>query len=77
MKCKSKDIFFLFQADVTTLKPFVFQGKDAWLALDVFQPLLPVWASMIIIFICLCFSALFSGLNLGLMSLDRTELKVS
>lgn len=78
MKCKSKDtFFFLFQADVTALKPFVFQGTDPWLALDVFKPFLPVWASIIIILTCLCFSALFSGLNLGLMSLDRTELKVS
>lgn len=29
-----------------------------------------------IIVICLCFSSLFSGLNLGLMSMDRTELKI-
>lgn len=38
---------------------------------------LPVWMAVVIIVCCLCFSALFSGLNLGLMSLDRTELKVN
>lgn len=37
---------------------------------------LPMWVSVMIICFCLMFSALFSGLNLGLMSLDRTELKV-
>lgn len=42
----------------------------------VFELPLPLWVSLIIIGTCLMFSALFSGLNLGLMSLDRTELKI-
>lgn len=55
---------------------FKHQGSDAWMSLRSQEPLLPIWVQIGIICICLCFSALFSGLNLGLMSLDRTDLKV-
>jgi metal transporter CNNM len=55
---------------------FYHQGKEEWLKMKSQKPLLPTWVQLIIIGTCLCFSALFSGLNLGLMSLDRTDLKV-
>ena len=55
---------------------FYHQGMDEWLILKSHKPFLPMWFQFCIIGICLCFSALFSGLNLGLMSLDRTDLKV-
>lgn len=58
-------------------KPFYHQGSDSWMSLRSSEPLLPTWVQVVIIVTCLCFSALFSGLNLGLMSLDRTDLKVS
>jgi len=61
---------------VRSIKPFEHQGTETWLRLKSYEPLLPLWASISIIVVCLTFSALFSGLNLGLMSLDRTELKV-
>lgn len=55
---------------------FFHQGTAEWLVMRSQKPFLPMWVNLLIIGTCLCFSALFSGLNLGLMSLDRTDLKV-
>lgn len=62
--------------DATLAKPLIHQGADSWKTITTYKSLLPVWLSICIIFTCLCFSCLFSGLNLGLMSLDKTELKI-
>ncbi|KAJ8703813.1 hypothetical protein PYW07_013107 [Mythimna separata] len=55
---------------------YLHQGTEVYKMLASHNKLLPLWATMLLIMTCLTFSALFSGLNLGLMSLDRTELKI-
>ncbi|XP_028168076.1 metal transporter CNNM4-like [Ostrinia furnacalis] len=55
---------------------FVHQGNEDWKILATHNKLLPLWASLVLIVILLMLASLFSGLNLGLMALDRTELKI-
>ena len=70
----SKTYYFCLQgeADIN----FVHQGSGEWVQIKISPPLLPLWAEIIFICILLILSGLFSGLNLGLMSLDPTTLKI-
>ncbi|XP_049531115.1 unextended protein isoform X1 [Anopheles darlingi] len=75
-KYEDTDPVAMAQQQFDDVKPFKHQGSDSWMRLTSYTPFLPLWVSLVIIAVCLVFSALFSGLNLGLMSLDRTDLKI-
>ncbi|CAG5123796.1 unnamed protein product [Candidula unifasciata] len=58
------------------------QGSAEWLKIKVYKEvivdpyLLPLWLQITLCLVMLVLSGLFSGLNLGLMSLDQTELRI-
>ncbi|XP_023223767.1 metal transporter CNNM4-like [Centruroides sculpturatus] len=55
---------------------WIHQGKDPWLLIEVQGRILPLWVQIVLIILLLLLSGLFSGLNLGLMALDKNELRV-
>lgn len=55
---------------------WVHQGQDPWLTVEPRGIALPLFVKILFLIALLSLSGLFSGLNLGLMALDPTELQV-
>lgn len=51
-------------------------GSESFVRIKIRERIIPLWFQLTIIVVCLSFSSLFSGLNLGLLSLNRMDLKI-
>ncbi|UYV68359.1 CNNM2 [Cordylochernes scorpioides] len=77
---RSKNDFFYFCVRKPQVEPglpeWVHQGHEPWIRIHSEGRIMPLWIQIILILFLLVLSGLFSGLNLGLMSLGTTELQV-
>lgn len=69
-------LYFCYKSSNSSDKKFLHLGDKPFGRIVIRERIIPLWLQVIIIVVCLSFSCLFSGLNLGLLSLNRTDLKI-
>lgn len=73
---ETSESYFICLKQGSEHSKWIHQGDQPWVQLQPVGRLLPMWIQIFVICTLLILSGLFSGLNLGLMALDRTELQV-
>jgi len=68
--------YYICVKENNTEMPWIHQGTDPWLIVQANEKLLSFWIQLVLITVLLLLSGLFAGLTLGLLSLDRTDLKI-
>ncbi|KAJ6663372.1 hypothetical protein lerEdw1_009451 [Lerista edwardsae] len=75
-KTKFKAYVMCLKDDSGHPRPQHFRDKDLLIQVVAESYILPLWLLVVIIIVLLAFSAMFSGLTLGLMALDLVELRI-
>ena len=74
--CFSAAAYYVCVSDSSGTK-WIHQGSSPTLQLRTIERyLIPLWIQILLVIVLQCLSGLFSGLNLGLLSLDPTELQI-
>lgn len=73
---KAMPYYFCLRENTDQESRWFHQGSQDYLKIQIEQDILPLYMKIIAIACLLCLSGTFSGLNLGLMSLDKNELQV-
>lgn len=70
----SAELYFCFKDPLDN--HYTHLGARSYTRVKIRERIIPLWLQIVVIVVCLSFSSLFSGLNLGLLSLNQTDLKI-